>query len=189
MRKDGRLPFRHLGAILNLARHIPLTIRMCTGRPSFYRAGYQPFFSSICPRDVEVIVAFLPDLEMANYVQRERAIAASKDTLSPRTCPPICANRRVFQMIPTAGRSGRDGYVIPRCQRSLIPQELPIQAFALYHLRFVLCGFMSRLVKLWMDRPARSRISRLFYTSRLPNRSGLLFLSPDGECQAEGKGS
>ena len=148
LRKTEQLNFLQLSFLLKLARHIlPRDQKLSEKNMRFTDldiprelAAYHPVLSNLSSM-------LLPDQEMANFTQKEIAIAAAKDPPYVPFWPRSFLKRPGYLRILITKRLARAGLVIPKqARRSLIPQELSIRAFTLYHLRFAIA---SDLCKAW----------------------------------------
>ena len=140
--KCDRLQFAHLAFLFKLARHIPphdqkvreKNIRFAELEIPRALAEYAP--------SIAAISSFaLPDQDMVNWVNKEIAIANSKDPpYQPYLVPTLSDTPRIPpDSDHAAARARRLGFA-KQAKRPLAPQELSIQAFALYQLRFLIAS-------------------------------------------------
>ena len=148
LRKTEQLNFSQLSFLLKLARHVPPNDQKLSGGNIRFAeldiprelAAYRPQLSNIS--------SFIPpEHEMANWVQKEIAMASAKD---PPYAPYL--NPKLFEPpwvpIDTDHKAARTRWIgySEQARRTLLPQELSIQAFSLYQIRFVLS---ADLCKAW----------------------------------------
>ena len=139
-RKAEKLSFAEIALVLKLNRHIPPHDQKTSEKNIRYTELDIPrALTSFRPNLSCISAAFQPEQEMVNWINKQRAIAASKDPpyvpyLAPKLTEPPW-------MLPTTEhQSARTGWVAysRQARRQASPQELSIQCFSLYHMRFLL---------------------------------------------------
>ena len=148
LRKTEKLTFPQLSFLFKLARHIPPHDQKVSEKNMrFTELDIPKALESYAPPLSSLSAFFLPDQDQVNWIKKEVAIAASKD---PPFVPYLAPKLWEHPWMPsdqdhTGARSRWLGYS-KQAKRSIAPQTMTIQAFALYHLRFV---FAADLCKAW----------------------------------------
>ena len=139
LRKTEKMSFLQLAFLFKLARHIPPHDQKVSEKNMrFTELDIPKALEKYAPPLSALSAFFLPDQDQVNFVRKEIAIAASKD---PPYVPYLIPKLTEAPWLPSDSEhsSARKWWVAnsKQAKRSLSPQEMTIQAFALYHLRFL----------------------------------------------------
>ena len=146
LRKAEKKSFLDLALILKLNRHIPPHDQKTSEKNiRFTELDIHPDLPSF-RQDLSSIAASIhPEQEMVNWINRQRAIASSKDPpFVPYLVPKLSENP---WLPPTAEHSSaRSAWMSfsKQARRTASPQELSIHAFTLYQLRFLLSAELCK---------------------------------------------
>ena len=168
LRKTEKLPFREIALILKLNKHIPPNDQKVTEKNiRFTELDIPKALTVFRPNLSELAASFHPEQEMVNWIvcenlpiykippspppswfsscNRQRAAAAAKGPpyvpyLLPKLTEPPW-------MLPSTDHSGaRANWVAysRQARRANSPQELSIQSFTLYHLRYLFAADLCK---------------------------------------------
>ena len=149
LRRTEHLNFLQICFLPKLARHIPPHDQKLPAKNiRFTEIDIPRELSAYSPLLSNLTAYFLPNQAMVNWTQKEIAIAAAKDPppYIPYLTPQISENPWMPLETDHESALTRWAGFSKQARRSLTPQELSIQAFLLYHLRFV---FSADLCQAW----------------------------------------
>ena len=139
LRKNDKLNFLQLAFLFKLARHIPPHDQKVSEKNMRYTELDIPkAMEKYAPPLSSLGAFFLPDQEQVNWCRREIAIAASKDPpYKPYLVPKL--SESPWQPSDSDHQNSRKRWVAhsKQAKRSIAPQELTIQCYSLYQLRFI----------------------------------------------------
>ena len=142
LRKCERLQFSQLAFLFKLARHIPPHDQKVSEKNiRFTELDIPRALADYTPSLAAISSFALPDQDMVNWVNKEIAIANSKD---PPYQPYLVPKLSEAPWIPpdsdhSTARTRWLGHA-KQAKRPTAPQELSIQCFALYQLRFLIAA-------------------------------------------------
>ena len=139
IRENGKLAFVYLACLFELDRQIsPNDQKAPEKNIRFTEHDIHRALQSYTLDLPSISSLLLPGHEMANWVNKEVAIAKSKDRpFSPYLAPKMAETHWMpADSDHTSARTIWDAYA-KQDKRSFLPQELSIQALTLYQLRFV----------------------------------------------------
>ena len=146
LRKTEKLSYPELAFILKLNRHVPPNDQKTSEKNiRFTELDIPQALLAFRPLLAQISAALHPEQEMVNWIAKQRAIAAAKDPpYVPYLVPQLTDQPWMLpQAEHVAARSTWMSFS-KQAKRSTCPQELSIQAFTLYHMRFIfaaeLCG-------------------------------------------------
>ena len=143
LRKVERKAFPELSFIIELFDHLPVNIQNeCSDDKVRYTEVDIPrALQGMRPALSELSGLLRPDQRMVNWIQRERAKGLAKippytpylvpALSSPPWLPGVTEHRNSYDSWARNARQAR---------RNLAPQELPMQSWLLYHMRFLMAG-------------------------------------------------
>ena len=139
LRKNEKLNFLQLAFLFKLARHIPPHDQKVSEKNMrFTELDIPKALEKYAPKLGTLSAYFLPDQDQVNWCRKEIAIAAAKD---PPFKPYLVPKLYEPPWMPSdsehsTARTRWSGYA-KQAKRASSPQEMTIQAFSLYHLRFL----------------------------------------------------
>ena len=148
LRKKDKLSFLEMGLILKLNRHIPPHDQKTSDKNiRFTELDIPQALKTFAPSLASISASLQPEKEMANWINKQKAIASAKD---PPYIPYLVPKLTDTPWMPpsaehTSARANWLGFS-KQAKRTASPQEMSIQCFALYHLRFIVA---AELCKAW----------------------------------------
>ena len=143
LRKVERKAFPELSFIIELFDHLPVNIQneQSDDKVRYTEVDIPRALLGMRPALSELTGLLRPDQRMVNWIQRERAKGFAKippytpylvpSLSSPPWLPDVSEHRNSYDSWARNARQAR---------RNFAPQELPLQSWLLYHMRFLMAG-------------------------------------------------
>ena len=174
LRKTEKLTFLQISFLFKLARHIPPHDQKVSEKNMrFAELDIPKVLEKYDPKLCSPTAYFLPGQDQVNWCRKEISIAAAKD---PPYQPYLAPKLYEPPWMPadsdhSTARSRWTGYA-KQAKRTASPQEMKIQAFSLYHMRFLFAADLCQAFQSFGGLgPQLSHYSTVFAPFRSPNRS------------------
>ena len=143
LRKVERKSFPELSLIIELFDHLPVNTQneQADDKVRYTEIDIPRALQGMTPNLSALSGLLRPDQRMVNWIQREKAKGLAKIPPFAPYLVPVLSSAPWLPDV-TEHRNSHDSWArnSRKAKRRLVPQELPMQSWLLYHMRFLMAG-------------------------------------------------